>query len=60
MLARSSSTLARTVSRQAVRRNMSTSQPKMHNADGKWDALKSKRPIDHDDEHVRCSHLKHA
>ena len=29
------------------------STPKLHKAKGNWDALKAKRPIDHDDLHVR-------
>jgi hypothetical protein len=49
---RSSSALALSASRQAARRNLS-SQPKMHKVKDHWQNLKSKRPIDQDDLHVR-------
>lgn len=41
---------ARPYSRSAAVR----SEPKLHNATGRWDALKSKRPIDEDELHVSC------
>ena len=34
------------------RSTMVKAEPVLHNATGKWEELKSKRPIDHDDEHV--------
>jgi hypothetical protein len=49
---RSSSALALSASRQAARRSLS-SQPKMHKVKDHWQNLKSKRPIDQDDLHVR-------
>lgn len=34
-------------------RSFSAAAPKAHKAKGNWDQLKSKRPVDHDDLHVR-------
>jgi hypothetical protein len=48
-LARSASSIA---SRRLSGRQMSTA--KLHKAKDHWQGLKSKRPIDHDDLHVRC------
>lgn len=48
-------TVVRSTGRLATRsygRTAVVQEPTMHNATGKWDALKAKRPIDHDDEHV--------
>jgi hypothetical protein len=46
---RASSTLAiRQYSRSAVVKT----EPTLHNATGKWEELKSKRPFDEDDHHV--------
>jgi hypothetical protein len=50
MLSRSSALVARSVSNQTARRQLST--PKMHKAKGNWEGLKAKRPIDADDLHV--------
>jgi hypothetical protein len=33
-------------------------EPVLHNATGKWEELKSKRPVDEDDLHVSCRLLK--
>ena len=41
------------VSRHYSRSTVLKAEPKLHNATGKWDALKAKRPIDEDDHHVR-------
>ena len=45
--------LAQTLFKPATTRALSTNEPKMHKATGKWDELKAARPIDHDDQHVR-------
>lgn len=54
MIARSAATRAvsRVVTSQQTR-CLSTKEPKLHMAKGRWGALKAKRPIDHDEEHVR-------
>ena len=51
---RASSTLAiRHYSRSAIVK----AEPTLHNATGKWEELKSKRPFDEDDHHVSLSLL---
>jgi hypothetical protein len=53
---RGTTALVRTATRQAAacRRPLSTA-PKLHKAKEHWGELKSKRPIDHDDLHVRLT-----
>lgn len=45
---------SRAAARTAVSRRAFSTAPKMHKAKGNWEALASKRPIDHDDTHVRA------
>ena len=49
--------LVRTASRSAAARRQFASEPKMHKAKDFWADLKAKRPIDHDEEHVRTTVL---
>ena len=48
-VSRASSTLA---IRHYSRSDILKAEPTLHNATGKWEALKSQRPIDEDDQHV--------
>jgi len=61
MIARSAAT--RVASRAVVSqqtRSLSTKEPKLHAAKGRWEALKAKRPIDHDEEHVGSDLLQNS
>lgn len=53
MMMLSRTALTRTSRHLASCRSSSSAAPKMHKAKGNWEALKSKRPIDADDTHVR-------
>jgi hypothetical protein len=48
-----SNSLARVTTRGTVARRQLSSAPKMHKAKDFWPDMKSKRPVDHDDLHVR-------
>lgn len=43
------------ISRQYSRSVALKSEPKLHNATGRWEQLKSQRPVDEQDLHVRDS-----
>lgn len=47
--------LVRTASRSVAARRQFSSEPKMHKAKDHWADLKAKRPVDHDDLHVRTA-----
>jgi hypothetical protein len=49
---RTGTAVSRVVTRHYSRSVVQKAEPKMHNATGTWDALKSKRPVDPDDLHV--------
>lgn len=52
---RATTKLVRTASRSVAARRQFSSEPKMHKAGALWADLKAKRPIDHDDQHVRTT-----
>lgn len=54
MMRAKTTALARTASRSVIARQLS-SEPKLHKAKDHWAALATKRPVDHDDLHVRTS-----
>ena len=49
---RTGTAVSRVATRHYSRSVVRKAEPKMHNATGTWDALKSKRPVDPDDLHV--------
>lgn len=55
MVSAAATSLVRTASRSNAVRRQFSAQPKMHKAKDYWGDLKSKRPIDHDDLHVRTT-----
>lgn len=56
MMRAKTTSLVRTASRSvAARRQLSSAEPKMHKAKDHWADLKAKRPVDHDDLHVRTT-----
>ena len=55
MMRAGTTSLVRTASRSVAARRQLSSQPKMHKAKDHWGELKAKRPIDHDDTHVRTT-----
>ena len=52
MASRGTRVLAQAANRGAVRKF--SAEPKLHKAKHHWTDLKAKRPVDHDDLHVRC------
>lgn len=55
MMRSKTTSLVRTASRSVAARRQLSSEPKMHKAKDHWADLKAKRPVDHDDLHVRTT-----
>ena len=60
MMRAKTTSLVRTASRSVAARRQLSSEPKMHKAGSHWADLKAKRPVDHDDLHVRTVRRRKA